>query len=137
MHFRLFKNTHSIISHPFPFSKGGSREVDGDQRETKGEAGLCDGKALKRRNYLGRNEGKKRLMRMTGKGCCSYLGNRASFLIPQLLSSFFSKRFSFIMSLLLHKGAQKALKYSCFWHHFIRTIQTYLFLISFTLQRKV
>lgn len=108
LHFRLFKYSHSIVSHPFSFSKGRSREADSDQREDKGEAGLCDGKALKRRNYLGRNEGEKRLMKMTGKRCRGYLGNRASFLIPQSLSSFFSKRFSFIMSLLLHEGAQKA-----------------------------
>lgn len=136
LHFKLFKNSHSIVSHPFPFSKGGSRGTGGNRREAKGEARLCDDKALKERNYLGRNEGEKRLMEMTGKRCRSYLGNGASFLIPPSLSSFFSKSFSFIMSLLLHEGAQKALKYSCFWHHFIRTIQTYLFSITFTLPRK-
>lgn len=137
LHFRLFKNSQYIVSHPFPFSKGGSREADGNQREAKWEARLCDGKALKKRNYLGRNEGEKRLMEMTGKRCRSYLSNGASLLIPQSLPSFFSKSFSFIMSLLLHEGAQKALKHSCSWHHFIRTIQTYLFSITFTLQRKI
>lgn len=110
LHFRLFKYSHSIVSHPFPFSKGGSRKADGDQKEAKREAGLCDGKALKRRNYLGRNEGEKRLMKMTGKRCHDYLGNRASFLIPQSLSSFFSKKVFFHNVTSAPRGGTKSLK---------------------------
>ena len=116
-----------------PYSNGGSREADGDQRDARDQikrACVCKGKALKERNYLDGNKGEERLMGIAGKRYHSYLGNWASFLIPQPLippsSSSFLKRFSFLMSLLFHEGAQEVLKYSVPGIISFRTIQTFV-----------
>lgn len=114
-----------------PYSNGGSREADGDQRDARDRikrACVCKGKTLKERNYLDGNKGEERLMGMAGKRSHSYLGNWASFLSPQPRippsSSSFLKRLSFLMSLLFHEGAQEVLKYSVPGIISFRTIQT-------------
>lgn len=76
--FRFFKNSHSIVSPASPYSNGGSREADGDQRDARDRikgACVCKGKTLKERNYLDGNKGEERLMGMAGKRYHSYLGN--------------------------------------------------------------
>lgn len=47
-----------------PYSNGGSREADGDQRDARDRikgACVCKGKTLKERNYLDGNKGEERL----------------------------------------------------------------------------
>lgn len=61
------------MSHPSPYGKEGSREADGDERDTRDR--ICNGKTLKKRNYLDGNEGEAKLMRMAGKRYHGYLGN--------------------------------------------------------------
>lgn len=128
-----------------PYSNGGSREPDGDQRDARDRikrACVCKGKTLKERNYLHGNKGEERLMGMAGKRYPSYLGNWASFLIPQPRippsSSSFLKRLSFLMSLLFHEGAQEVLKYSVPGIISFRTIQTCVcFQYHLNLQNKI
>lgn len=53
------------MSHPSPYGEEGSREADGDEGDTRDR--ICNGKTLKKRNYLDGNEGEAKLMRMAGK----------------------------------------------------------------------
>lgn len=61
--FRLF-NSCSTVSLPSPCSKRGSREADGDQRDTRYRkrmrARVYNGNTLKKINYLDENEGEEK-----------------------------------------------------------------------------
>lgn len=75
-------------------------------------ARVYDAKTLKREIIWMSMKERKRLLGVAGKRCHGFPGNQTSFLIPESLirpsSSLFLTRFSFLMSLVLHKGAQES-----------------------------